>query len=507
MKTRCRSIDVAEIRHLQRALLPRVVVALLVGAPLCAIGATLPVTTCADDGSPGTLRSVIGSAANGDVVDLTGLACSTITLTEGAIDATNLGVNPLRNLTIQGPGSGALTISGDHASDVLRFGDIYNNFENVLTINDLTIAHGEKYNGPGCVYGLKASIYLNHTTVTDCRSMLVGSNHFGGAVLAQGLYMSTSTISNSSTTVLSGNTVTQGGGAWSGADAILVDSAISGNSVIALFGKDSYGKYTAGGGLYVALDATLVDSTVAGNSATATNPGEHALGGGLFVGGSVTIINSTISGNRVDGDGGALFKPIAAYYTDQTTVVAQDSTITGNVASGTGGAFTIQRPATLLNSTIAFNRSGLGGAVMFQLAGIDYTPPTSTLEIESTILAGNTRLGSHPPPYAADLATDGTLAVTGANNLIGFADAPIALPPDTIHGDPQLSPLAWNGGPTQTLALDSGSPAIDAGNNAANLATDQRGGGYVRVYGPAADIGAYEVQPTPDVIFANGFDP
>ena len=58
-----------------------------------------------------------------------------------------------------------------------------------------------------------------------------------------------------------------------------------------------------------------------------------------------------------------------------------------------------------------------------------------------------------------------------------------------------------------TSCLDDGSPAIDTGNDVAALATDQRGGGYVRVSGAAADIGAYELQPLPDVIFGNGFDP
>ena len=46
---------------------------------------TLVVTSCADDGSPGTLRSVVSGAGDGDVVDLSGLSCGPITLTNGAI--------------------------------------------------------------------------------------------------------------------------------------------------------------------------------------------------------------------------------------------------------------------------------------------------------------------------------------------------------------------------------------------------------------------------------------
>ena len=65
-----------------------------------------------------------------------------------------------------------------------------------------------------------------------------------------------------------------------------------------------------------------------------------------------------------------------------------------------------------------------------------------------------------------------------------------------------------NGGPTQTHALLSHSPAIDAGSSKAGLAYDQRGQGppaYVRVSGAATDIGAYEVQQG-DIIFNSGFE-
>jgi len=69
-----------------------------------------------------------------------------------------------------------------------------------------------------------------------------------------------------------------------------------------------------------------------------------------------------------------------------------------------------------------------------------------------------------------------------------------------------LGTLGDNGGPTPTIPLTAGSPAIDTGNDLAQLATDQRGPGFAREVGLAADIGAFEVQ-TSDIIFANGFDP
>jgi len=58
--------------------------------------------------------------------------------------------------------------------------------------------------------------------------------------------------------------------------------------------------------------------------------------------------------------------------------------------------------------------------------------------------------------------------------------------------NPQLGALAFNGGPTRTRALQAGSPAINAGSNPLGLTTDQRGTGFPRVVGAAADMGAYE---------------
>ena len=69
--------------------------------------------------------------------------------------------------------------------------------------------------------------------------------------------------------------------------------------------------------------------------------------------------------------------------------------------------------------------------------------------------------------------------------------------------DPGLGPLADNGGPTQTIALLPGSPAIDAGSNALAvdpttgqpLTTDQRGPGFLRIVNGTVDIGAFEFSP------------
>jgi hypothetical protein len=71
------------------------------------------------------------------------------------------------------------------------------------------------------------------------------------------------------------------------------------------------------------------------------------------------------------------------------------------------------------------------------------------------------------------------------NNIIGTAANPI---------DARLGPLADNGGPTLTHAILPDSPALNAGSNPDMLATDQRGGDFVRQFGSQTDIGAYELQ-------------
>lgn len=127
------------------------------------------------------------------------------------------------------------------------------------------------------------------------------------------------------------------------------------------------------------------------------------------------------------------------------------------------------------------------------------------LDMQSSIIASNV-IGASAT-FAADLDADDALAVSGANNLVIDASG-IVLPADTIDADPTLGALEDNGGPTRTMVLLPGSPAIDTGNNSAGFEFDQRGDGFPRVNGAAADIGAFETDggAPDDVIFTDGFD-
>src|SRR5262249_47649459 len=145
------------------------------------------------------------------------------------------------------------------------------------------------------------------------------------------------------------------------------------------------------------------------------------------------------------------------------TVVVSNSTITGNSASKFGGGISSPSDVGLaLNNSIVATNSAPSGPDLFGTAD----PGNNDLIGNGSGLSG---------------------LVNGVNgNLVGTAATPI---------DPRLAPLGNNGGPTQTMALLSGSPALGAGAADGVTTTDQRG--FARVVNGQVDIGAFEdQQPT-----------
>ena len=140
------------------------------------------------------------------------------------------------------------------------------------------------------------------------------------------------------------------------------------------------------------------------------------------------------------------------------------------------------------NSTIAGNQSGMSGAGIY-VGGV-----ANALTLQSSLVANNTVAGTN-----ADIAAMGAFTIGGSNNLVTAFAANVSVPGDTLRSDPRLLPLGDYGGPTRTMALAAGSPAVDAGINPLGIASDQRGAGFPRVLGAAADIGAFEgtVAPAP----------
>ena len=143
---------------------------------------------------------------------------------------------------------------------------------------------------------------------------------------------------------------------------------------------------------------------------------------------------------------------------------------------------------SLLSSTIVGNSSiSIGGGV----ANV-WTP--GGVAIRNTIIAGNTA-PSFGPDAAGPFSSDGYNLIGNTSNSTGFTDSG-----EQLNVDPLLGPLADYGGPTPTMALRAGSPAIDKGYSP-SLATDQRGlprrmdDVNITDLADGTDIGAFEVDP------------
>jgi hypothetical protein len=120
----------------------------------------------------------------------------------------------------------------------------------------------------------------------------------------------------------------------------------------------------------------------------------------------------------------------------------------------------------------------------------------ANLTIGGSIVAENT--STYP---SNDCGNYGTITDQGYNL---DSDHSCFTAATSLHANPQLSALANNGGPTQTMALQQGSPAIDAVPLAASCpVTDQRGVIRPDNGETTCDIGAYEFVDDTDLSLTN----
>lgn len=451
-------------------------------------GATHIVQNCNDAGA-GSLRAAVAGAADTDTIDLSQLACSTITLTTGAISIVQ------DNLQIVGPGANELEITAAGNSQILAHSG-----SGTLSIDAVSLVEGTKYSNAGNVYGgcvfSAGSVTLTNAEVRDCLALTTDGDGtaYGGGVFAVNDISVTSSL-------ISGNIAAgkydgglpgaHGGGlhAQNGSAGIF-DSSITGNTA---YSTDLVNTLAAtGGGVFAGGGLEAKYSQFTHNDA-----GE---GGGLLVRRDVVIAHSTIS----DNNGSGAFFIGESLQNPTPTFSMRNSTVSGNDATACAGIRIDDfDQAWISSSTIARNHSETNNILCG--SGVGIRQQVNELRLESTIIAENTGAGS---PNDLRASNGVVQTVIGANNLI--FESSLTLPPDTITNTPPLlGPLAFNGGSTRTHALIEGSPALDTGNNVFNLITDQRGEGFPRVFGPQADIGAFETQgdgPLPDdVIFYNGF--
>jgi len=280
--------------------------------------------------------------------------------------------------------------------------------------------------------------------------------------------------------ILAANTDSAVGGcsAGAGADTITFASGVTGTitlmgtlpatgGALAIQGPGA-GSLTISGGGAVGLFQVNPIAQLWLTGLTLAN-GQSLIGGAIENNnGALTITNSTLSGNRAADRGGAIDSRAG-------TVTITNSTLSGNQAS-VGGAIDsyFDSLVTITNSTIAANQSGSSPVL-----AVDSGTATS---LHNVVLA-------NPSPSCG-----GGGAITDqGGNIASDATCPVTTMSSRNNTDPLLGPLQNNGGPTQTMALLTGSPAIDAGVDCPPPDTDQRG--VTRPQGAACDSGAYELEP------------
>ncbi len=379
--------------------------------------------------------------------------------------------------TTDGSGGGIINLSGN------------------VTLNASTVATNTASQSGGGIINLGGYLTLIASTVATNTAECCGG----------GIYSDLGTVMITDSTVISNTSATYGGGI-AGSDALIT---LSNSTVI----SNSAGY--VGGGIDIYYGQLLVtDSTLQGNQALT------GLGGGLAIdGGEATLIDTTLSGNWAAENGGG----IAPY---DALVAIERSTLVGNRADYAGGAISIDAYSdiTIVNTTISANQAQTGGGI--HLAEMDSSLSVAdstltgnsatgvggglsindsvTVDLARTIVTGNSATGGDEiyasgdsivyadnfnlfGHQAQDMAQAFVNFVPGINDLIATSDGTI---PTALANILQPS-LANNGGDTQSHALVTGSPAIDAAG-ATGPAVDQRN--LARPQGAAFDIGAFEVK-------------
>jgi probable HAF family extracellular repeat protein/predicted outer membrane repeat protein len=245
-------------------------------------------------------------------------------------------------------------------------------------------------------------------------------------------------------------------------------------------------------------------ASVSLSNLTLTGGGNVQDGAGLLVAGNVTATGVLLSGNAAAQNGGAIFVASGAALT------LLNATLSDNFAANSGGGLYAQAGSTVLavNDTLTLNRSdsdgnnsGTGGGIVVEAAA---GSSVASVRLDNTAVAGNLKGPGTAPNDVAGIfnpassfnligVIDGSTNLNGLGARYGSAAAPL------IAG---VFPLADNGGPTLTHAIQPGSPLTDGGDNtqtaSAGLALDARGLPRVKDgdddKADRVDIGAFEQQ-------------
>ncbi len=328
-------------------------------------------------------------------------------------------------------------------------------------------------------YHVVTSSGVNSTAVLDGFTIKAGNangaypNGYGG-----GMYNDSGSPTLRNLTFSSNSAMFYGGGMYTySGSPLLINVTFSGNHA-----NDGSGMFN-----YNNSNPTLTNVTFSGNIAAS-----H--GGGMYTySGSPSLTNVTFNGNTAGSEGGGMLN-------DSSSPSLTDVTFSGNHGSYGGGMYnsSISNPS-LTNVTFSGNTASWGGG-MYNWS----SSPTLT----NATFSGNTGQNNGGAMYNDNAGThiydsilwgDGATEIYDLSSVVTITDSILAgICPlgatctHVLNSNPLLGPLANNGGFTKTMALGTGSPAIDTGaQNSLCALTDQRG--VSRPQGAACDMGAYEV--------------
>ncbi len=454
----------------------------------------------------GACANTGGAFGSGDLINFAP-AVTQITLNDAANNSLNITIN---NLIISG------TVGVDRSATAVNNFRIFNHTgTGTLTLIGLDIRRGRTNasTAPGGAVFSAGDLSLQNVQLWENETL--GANSGGGGAHSNGRMLFSNSLARDNAT--RGNQ-SPGGALSSFVFIEAANSTIRNNST---FGQGSNGGGIASGnGTVPALDllsTLLVGNRVEApdlsprgggaisfgaarviNSFVAINFVNSGEGGGLFIfSGNASIDQSTFDRNRAGDGGGAL-----ALYSVSSASTISSSTFTGNSASsdvpngGIGGAILNLSQLTIRNSTFRQNVAGGLGGSLYNTA--------NSLALQSTIMSESSSAGATSPSPSVDIHQAGSpIVVAGANNLVRVVSSGVTMPAGTLTSDPLLGMPTNNGCAAPagtandaicpfTMLLGTGSPAIDASNNSGGALYDQRGAGFPRVIGAAADIGAVE---------------
>ena len=273
----------------------------------------------------GSLRRAIVDAnltLASDIIVFSGVT-GTITLSSALppIDSTATA----GTLTITGPGSSSLTISGNNGISTRNFNIFTISAGGNLAISGVTVS-GAITSGGGGAFSNDGTLNISNSTISGNSATSTSS---GGGI--NNSFRGTLTVSNST---IFGNTAS----------------------------------FNGGGGIRNSGNLTVNNSTISGNKAT--NGGD---GGGILNSGTITVNNSTISGNTATNGGGIR---------NSGTLTVSNSTISSNAAPGYGGGISNGGGTLNIANTIIANSTGSTG-------GSDFSGPGTVNLIAGSTAANN----------------------------------------------------------------------------------------------------------------------